>query len=111
LIAIKELEAGGWPYVEMEKTMSNQLANQDKFSRRGLFHVAAVAACSLFAVIATAGTAIAKMAQKAAGYQDKPKDDQKCSGCALFKAPDSCTLVDGSISADGWCRFYSKKAS
>jgi hypothetical protein len=65
---------------------------------------------SLLAVVATAGTAIAKMSQKAAGYQEKPKDNQQCSNCALFKSPDSCTLVDGTINPDGWCRFYSKKS-
>lgn len=80
-------------------------------SRRGLFRAATMAVLSVMAVAGSAGSAIAKMSQKAAGYQDKPKDDQKCSGCALFKAPDACTLVDGSISPDGWCRFYSKKSS
>ena len=59
---------------------------------------------------AAGGSAIAKMAQKAAGYQDKPKGDQSCANCTLFKAPDSCTLVDGTIVSSGWCRFYAKKS-
>ena len=85
--------------------------NVEVLSRRGLFRAAAVAILSALALAGSAGEALAKMAQKAAGYQDTPKDAQKCSNCGLFKGPDSCTLVDGSISPDGWCRFYSKKAS
>jgi hypothetical protein len=79
-------------------------------SRRSLFRGAAIAACSFLAVLGMESSAIAKMSQKAAGYQEKPKDNQQCSNCALFKAPDACTLVDGSINPDGWCRFYSKKS-
>ena len=80
-------------------------------SRRGLFRAAVVAIGGLISVVGTASTAIAKMSQKAAGYQEKPKDNQQCSGCALFKTPDSCTLIDGTISPDGWCRFYAKKSA
>jgi hypothetical protein len=42
--------------------------------------------------------AAAKMAQKAAQYQDTPKGDQQCSNCSLFQKPNACTLVDGEIS-------------
>lgn len=78
-------------------------------SRRGLFRNAA-ALIGGMAALAVAGTeAIAKMAQKAAGYQPTPKGDQSCATCALFKAPSSCTLVDGDIAAAGWCRFFAKK--
>jgi High potential iron-sulfur protein len=54
--------------------------------------------------------AAAKMAQKAAEYQDTPKGDQKCSNCSLFQEPNACTLVDGEISPAGWCKFWVKKA-
>ena len=50
------------------------------------------------------------MTQKAAGYQETPKDGASCADCALFKAPSTCTLVDGTIAATGWCRFYAKKS-
>lgn len=80
-------------------------------SRRSLFRGAAIVACSVLGVLGMENSALAKMSQKAAGYQEKPKDDQQCSGCTLFKAPDACTLVDGSINPAGWCRFYAKKAS
>lgn len=87
-------------------------ALENKISRRHLFRTAAIAAGSAIALLNMGRAAIAKMTQKAAAYQATPKGDQKCSTCALFKASDnSCTLVDGSISADGWCRFFSKKAA
>jgi hypothetical protein len=94
----------------MNGKTTGKIAIDSSISRRATFRAAAIIMGSLLAVVATAGTAIAKMSQKAAGYQEKPKDNQQCSNCALFKSPDSCTLVDGTINPDGWCRFYSKKS-
>jgi len=79
-------------------------------SRRQLLRGAAVAAGGAAVLFSAVQPAQAKMAQSAAGYQDKPKGDQSCSSCALFKPPSSCSLVDGTISSSGWCRFYSKKS-
>ena len=78
-------------------------------SRRGLFRGAAALISGVAALAVTGTAAIAKMAQKAAGYQATPKGDQSCATCALFKTPSSCTLVDGDIAATGWCRFFAKK--
>jgi len=79
------------------------------FSRRQLFRSAAV--CVAGTALLASTEAEAKMAQKAAGYQDAPaKDGASCASCSLFKAPSSCTLVDGTISPNGWCRFYAKKS-
>lgn len=78
-------------------------------SRRVLLRSAAVIAGGATVLVGTVLPAQAKMPQKAAAYQDSPKDYVNCSSCALFKAPFSCTLVDGTISPNGWCRFYSKK--
>jgi len=79
-------------------------------SRRSLLTGAAVAAGAAVIVVGTSLPAQAKMSTKAAGYQQTPKDGASCSDCALFKAPNSCTLVDGEISPNGWCRFYAKKS-
>ena len=81
------------------------------YSRRDVVRDVTMLGAAMIGVLSMGGPAQAKMTVKAAAYQDTPKADQKCSGCILFKAPDSCTLVDGSISPDGWCRFYSKKRS
>jgi secreted PhoX family phosphatase len=51
-----------------------------------------------------------KVAQSAAQYQSSPKNGQQCSTCSHFQAPSSCELVDGSISASGWCALYTKKS-
>jgi hypothetical protein len=50
------------------------------------------------------------MAQTAVGYQVTPKGDQQCSNCSLFQPPSACTLIDGTISPSGWCKFWVKKA-
>jgi high potential iron-sulfur protein len=54
--------------------------------------------------------AAAKMAQTAVSYQATPKGDQQCGNCSLFQPPSACTLVDGTISPTGWCKFWVKKA-
>ncbi|HZR77384.1 high-potential iron-sulfur protein [Bradyrhizobium sp.] len=53
----------------------------------------------------------AKAPQKAVKYQDTPKGDQSCENCALFEPPSSCKTVDGTVSPNGWCMVYAKKAS
>jgi len=79
-------------------------------SRRNLLRGAAVSIGGGAIVVGTSSPAQAKMSQKAAGYQATPKDGATCGTCALFKAPNTCTLVDGTVSLSGWCRFYSKKS-
>jgi len=53
----------------------------------------------------------AKASQASVQYQLEPKGEQKCSGCLYF-IPESntCKVVDGQISPDGWCRLWVKKA-
>ena len=54
-------------------------------------------------------SAAAKVSQAQAQYQAKPKGDQMCGNCANFIAPDSCKLVDGKVSANGWCTLWARK--
>ena len=50
------------------------------------------------------------VSQSDAGYvDDSPKEDEQCDGCSMFREPGSCTLVDGDISPDGWCRHWEKR--
>jgi anaerobic selenocysteine-containing dehydrogenase len=79
-------------------------------SRRGLFQRVAAAAGGMAILLGTNLPAVAKMTQKAAGYQEEPKGDQSCSNCGLFSAPASCSLVDGTINPQGWCRFHQNKS-
>jgi anaerobic selenocysteine-containing dehydrogenase len=90
---------------------SGTAAAQPGVSRRKLLQGAAITVGGAAMLVAAVSPAEAKMAQQAAGYQDSPKNGAQCSTCALFKAPASCTLVDGTISPNGWCKFYSKKTA
>jgi hypothetical protein len=51
-----------------------------------------------------------KMSQASVQYQAQPKGDQKCADCMHF-IPESntCKLVEGDISPDGWCTLWAKK--
>jgi hypothetical protein len=88
----------------------NRTANQPGVSRRGLLRNAAVAMGGAIAYFGAAMPAQAKMSLKAAAYRDTPKGDQTCANCSLFKSPSSCTLVEGTVSPNGWCRFYAKNS-
>ena len=50
-----------------------------------------------------------KLPQVGAQYQAQPKGEQKCSNCIQYQAAsNSCKLVDGPISPDGWCAIWGK---
>jgi hypothetical protein len=91
-------------------TIKDRSSEAGAVSRRQVLHGAVVAAGGAGLVMASVMPAQAKVPQKAAGYQDKPKDKQQCSSCAHFQPPSSCQLVDGTISPNGWCSLYSPKS-
>lgn len=82
-------------------------------SRRDLFKVAAGAAGAV-AIATVAGTqafADNKMAKTAAQYQTTPHSGQSCGKCQNYVAASStCKVVEGSVSANGWCSLYAAKA-
>jgi High potential iron-sulfur protein len=80
------------------------------FSRRIVLLHSAGCAAGAAALLLPLKQAAAKMSQASVAYQDSPKGDQKCSTCSLFQEPNACTLVDGNISSEGWCKFWVKKA-
>jgi hypothetical protein len=41
-----------------------------------------------------------------ANYQDKPKGNQICSECTMWRPPNACSAVLGSISPNGWCDYF-----
>jgi hypothetical protein len=58
----------------------------------------------------TAAPAAAKVSQASVQYQTQPKGEQKCSGCLHFVAEsNTCNLVEGQISPDGWCTLWAQK--
>lgn len=50
-----------------------------------------------------------KSSKQEAEYQDRPRDGDQCSGCTMFREPNSCTAVKGEISPDAWCKFFEAK--
>lgn len=58
---------------------------------------------------AAAETGPKKATQASVRYQSKPKGKQNCGNCNNFvAASNSCKLVEGKISAEGWCSIWSK---
>lgn len=56
-----------------------------------------------------APTASSKAQPANVQYQSQPKGEQKCSLCQHFIAEsNTCKLVDGPISPDGWCSLWTK---
>jgi hypothetical protein len=52
----------------------------------------------------------AKVPQANVQYQTQPKNDQKCSTCVNFiSESNTCKLVEGQISPEGWCSLWTKK--
>jgi secreted PhoX family phosphatase len=79
-------------------------------SRRSLLQGAASAAGAATIVSVTASRAkAAKVAKQTVAYQDTPKGNLQCDGCALFESPNACKQVDGDISPKGWCKIYVPK--
>jgi len=81
-------------------------------SRRDLFKVAATAVGAVAVVGLAANDVLAdnKMAKTAAQYQASPHNGQTCGKCANYIAASStCKVVDGSVSANGWCSLYAAK--
>ena len=44
-----------------------------------------------------------------AKYQDNPRGTKMCGDCSMFRRPDRCTLVKGTISRTGWCKHWEAK--
>lgn len=82
-----------------------------KLSRRSALKSAVVLAGAACSGLLLSEQAYAQKASKAAmKYQDHPDGDKKCSGCMQFEPPNSCKVVDGTISPNGYCIAWVKKA-
>jgi hypothetical protein len=47
-----------------------------------------------------------KMTRAQAEYQDAPNGIYSCGLCTLFERPNSCKVVEGEVSKDGWCKAF-----
>ena len=66
--------------------------------------VAGASAGLLFRIAPT--KASDKMTRQQAEYRDTPNGIYSCGMCTLFEAPNACKVVEGEISADGWCKAF-----
>lgn len=89
----------------------NGSSKSPSVSRRDFLFVAAVGSGAVIgaSLVSTPALGANKIPQKAVSYQTSPKGGQRCDNCALWQSPSSCKLVDGQISASGWCTLYKKK--
>jgi hypothetical protein len=74
------------------------------FLRKTVLGAAAAAGAAIPAGV-TPASAKARVSKAAAHYQDHPNKSQHCGGCVHFVFG-SCTIVEGSISSNGWCKFF-----
>ena len=88
--------------------MNNGRNDYQRISRRVVLTGTALALSAAAAVVSQA-TAQVKVSQATANYQDMPKGDQRCEGCANFQPPNACKFVEGHISLNGWCQLFVKK--
>lgn len=52
-----------------------------------------------------------KLSKAQVKYQEQPKGDQHCANCLQFLAEsNTCKVVDGPISPQGWCTVWVKRA-
>ncbi|KWV47209.1 hypothetical protein AS156_20340 [Bradyrhizobium macuxiense] len=81
------------------------MAKQRRKSSRRAFISATVAGIPATLLLQTA-VASDKMTKPQAAYQETPNGIYSCGLCTLFVAPNSCKVVEGEISKDGWCKAF-----
>ena len=77
--------------------------------RRAVLRAVLAAGCML-GLPAVSRAQSGKVSKAQAKYQDKPKGNQNCAQCMHFVAADnSCKVVEGKISPQGWCQLWAAK--
>jgi hypothetical protein len=79
--------------------------------RRNVLRGLLAAGCALWLARSVgAESTTVKVSKTQAKYQSQPKDEQQCSTCMSFIPETStCKLVEGQVSADGWCMLWAKQ--
>lgn len=95
---------------DTENKQTQLTPKSDALSRRSVIAGAAMVGVGALGMASTHALAQSKQKQADVQYQSSPKGSDKCSGCALFQAPNACQGVEGEISPEGWCSLYSPKA-
>ncbi len=92
----------------------NDEARRDRsrgLSRRSLLRAAAPFAVGVLGGVTFIGQSRseAKLPQDQVSYQGAPKGEKRCRDCVNFEGVDSCRVVAGTISPDGWCRLWTPR--
>lgn len=88
----------------MPRSLTNRLESPAR--RRWMRVALRGVAAGLTVGLAAPASAQEKLSQREADYQDSPKDIRMCGTCSLFVPPQSCKVVDGKISPEGWCKLF-----
>jgi hypothetical protein len=83
-----------------------------KLSRRSVLRgVATLTTAALTYGLMTSRETLAgsKASKEAMQYQEKPSEDKQCSNCVNFIPSNSCSIVEGTVSANGYCIAWAKK--
>ena len=75
-------------------------------SRRSVMRVAIGGVSAAVLMRVAASDASDKMTPQQAQYQDMPNGLYSCAMCSLFEPPNSCKVVEGEVSKDGWCKAF-----
>jgi hypothetical protein len=89
--------------------MSHEMEDRHgALSRRLLLEKAmsAVGAAAVIAAKTKSAAATIKVSKSAVAYQDHPEGEKRCGKCLQFQAPNNCKMVDGPVSAQGFCRIF-----
>jgi hypothetical protein len=92
------------------KTEPQDLSRRVFFQRVATYAVggAIIQVLGLNLAAAQGAAAQGKVGQNTVSYQDKPKGTQRCDGCTLFQPPNACKVVEGEVSAQGWCSLFAQ---
>jgi hypothetical protein len=85
--------------------------SESEFSRRSMLQRLATAAgtVTVLTVGAHQVAAQTKVSKTVVAYQDHPNGKLSCDNCINFQPPSGCKVVDGDITAQGWCKAYAPK--
>jgi anaerobic selenocysteine-containing dehydrogenase len=90
--------------------MGKQPTPNSSVSRRDFLFVAAAGGGAIIGAGLVASPArAAKMSPRALSYRPSPNGNQSCANCANFQPPNSCKVVDGTVTPSGWCILYRSK--
>lgn len=91
--------------------MTAQISRRQMLGNLKLAGVAGGAVALGLAVPSRAADNSSQLRKVDVRYQDRPKGNQRCSGCKNFVGPSACRVVQGSVNPNGWCLLFQAKTA